>query len=129
MARHRMPSEEVAVARIRFDAVVLLLLWLCTLTTGSARAQEPGWTDDPLLPRVTPIKATHFTELRTRINELLTGCGGTAFVFTDATLKAGETPVRAVHVIELRAGHGPRLRCLRRHPPDLVRSVAGTGPQ
>lgn len=93
-------------ARIRFDAVVLLLLWLCTLTTGSARAQEPGWTDDPLLPGVTPIKATHFTELRTRINELLTGCGGTAFVFTDATLKAGETQVRAVHVIELRAAMG-----------------------
>ena len=69
------------------------------LAVGSARAQGPVWTDDPLVPGVTPIKATHFTELRTRINELLTGCGGTAFAYTDATLKAGETPVRAVHVI------------------------------
>ena len=100
------PSENVAVGRIRFDAVALLFLWLSTSTTGSAGAQVPSWTDDPLLPGVTPIRAVHFTELRTRINELLTGCGGTAFAFTDATLKAGETPVRAVHVIELRAALG-----------------------
>ena len=100
------PSENVAVGRIRFDAVALLFLWPSTSTTGSAGAQVPSWTDDPLLPGVTPIRAVHFTELRTRINELLTGCGGTAFAFTDATLKAGETPVRAVHVIELRAALG-----------------------
>ena len=94
---------DIAVGRIRFDAVVLLFLWLCTLTLGRAWAQEPNWTNDPLVPGVTPIRAVHFTELRTRINELSTGCGGAAFAFTDAGLMAGETPVRAVHVIELRA--------------------------
>ena len=88
------------------DALAYLVLGLLVLTSGSSRAQGPVWTDDPLVPGVTPIKVTHFTELRTRINELLTGCGGTAFAFTDATLKAGETPVRAMHVIELRAALG-----------------------
>ena len=92
--------------RVRFDAFAVLVLGLLVLTAGSSGAQGPVWTDDPLVPGVTPIKATHFTELRTRINELLTGCGGTTFSFTDATLKAGETPVRAVHVTELRAALG-----------------------
>ena len=58
------------------------------------------------MPGVTPIKEVHFSELRTRINEALTGCGGTAFTFTDPALKAGETPVRTVHLTELRSALG-----------------------
>ena len=92
--------------RVRFDALAVLVLGLLGLTAGSSGAQGPVWTDDPLVPGVTPIKTAHFTELRTRINDLLAGCGSPAFAFTDATLKAGETPVRAVHVIELRAALG-----------------------
>ena len=87
--------------RVRFEALAFLFLGLLALTAGSSGAQGPVWTDDTPVPGVTPIKATHFTELRTRINELLTGCGGTAFTFTDVTLNAREPPVRAVHVIEL----------------------------
>ena len=60
------------------------------------------WTDDPLIPGRTPVKAVHFAELRASINDLLTGCGGTAFRFTDAALTVGVTPVRALHVTELR---------------------------
>ena len=93
-------------SRVRFDALALLLLGLLASTAGSSGAQGPVWTDDPLVPGATPIRAAHVTELRARINELLTGCGGAAFAFTDATLRAGETPVRAVHVVELRAALG-----------------------
>ena len=92
--------------RIRFDARALFFLLLFPLTAGSAGAQSPAWADDPLLPGVTQIKAVHFTELRTRINKLLTGCGGTAFAFTDPTLTANETRVRAVHVTDLRTALG-----------------------
>ena len=33
------------------------------------------FTDDPLVPGVTPVKAVHFTELRARIDGLLTSAG------------------------------------------------------
>lgn len=65
-------------------------------------AAQDGWTDDPLVPGRTPIRTVHFTELRVRINDLLTGCGAEAFSFTDPTLTVGVTPVRALHVTELR---------------------------
>ena len=72
-----------------------------TILATPAAAQD-GWTDDPLVPGRTPIKAVHFAELRARINDLSIGCGGTAFSFTDPTLTVGVTPVRALHVTELR---------------------------
>ena len=98
--------------------VGILVLWLLASTAGNARTQAPGWMDDPLVPGVTPIRAVHFTELRTRINEALTGCGGTAFAFTDPALKAGETPVRALHLTELRAALGRAFdACGGNRPP------------
>ena len=61
-----------------------------------------GFTDDPIRPGVTPIRAVHFTELRTRIDALRTGVGLSAFPWTDPTLRAGVTGVRSVHLTELR---------------------------
>ena len=61
-----------------------------------------SFTDDPLQPGVTPVKAVHFTELRTRIDALRAGTGLGRFAWTDPVLRAGMTPVRRVHVLELR---------------------------
>ena len=61
-----------------------------------------SFTDDPLQPGVTPVKAVHFTELRTRIDALRAGTGLRRFAWTDPVLRAGVTPVRRVHVLELR---------------------------
>ena len=61
-----------------------------------------SFTDDPLQPGVTPVKAVHFTELRTRIDALRAGTGLGRFAWTDPVLRAGMTPVRHVHVLELR---------------------------
>ncbi len=64
------------------------------------------FTDDPIVPGGTPIRAVHFTELRRRINDLrgtygyYGGLGG--FWWTDPVLAAGLTPVRLVHLLELR---------------------------
>src|SRR5207247_6983301 len=61
-----------------------------------------AFTDDPLMPGVTVIKAVHVTELRSRIDDQRVRVGLAPFPWTDATLSAGTTPVSAVHVAELR---------------------------
>ena len=59
------------------------------------------FTDNPLRPG-TPVKAIHFTELRTRIDDLRTAAGLAPFAWTDADLIPGATPVRRTHLVELR---------------------------
>ena len=61
------------------------------------------FTDDPLVPGATPIKAVHFTELRTRIDALRSAAGLPRFSWTDPVLRPGVTRVRRVHLIELRS--------------------------
>ena len=60
------------------------------------------FTDDPLRPGVTPVRAVHFSELRARIDDLRLAHGLNRFPWTDPTLTAGLTPVSSVHVTELR---------------------------
>ena len=64
------------------------------------------FTDHPIIRGVTPIKAVHFTELRTRIDALRAGAGLGRFAWTDPVLVAGATPVRVVHLLELRSAIG-----------------------
>ncbi len=61
-----------------------------------------GFTDDPLVSGVTPVRAIHFRELRTRIDALLTEAGRSAYAWTDRTLTPGATEIRGVHLTELR---------------------------
>ena len=60
------------------------------------------FTDDPIVPGVTPVKAAHFTELRTRIDGVRTAVGLGRYPWTDSRLVAGVTPVRGLHMSELR---------------------------
>ena len=60
------------------------------------------FTDHPIVPGVTPVRAVHFTELRTRIDGLRAEAGLPRFAWTDPTLTAGVTPVRLAHLTELR---------------------------
>ncbi len=69
--------------------------------TVAVRRSAP-FTDDPLRPGVTPVRAVHFTELRTRIDGLRRAAGLGPFAWTDPVLTPGETPVRLVHLLELR---------------------------
>jgi hypothetical protein len=59
------------------------------------------FTDDPLTPGTTPVRAVHVTELRNAINTLRTANGLSAFTFTDPSLAAGDS-VKGVHITELR---------------------------
>ena len=60
------------------------------------------FTDDPIAPGVTAIRAVHFTELRLRIDDLRREVGLTPYAWTDRVLTAGVAPVRSVHLPDLR---------------------------
>ena len=60
------------------------------------------FTDDPIVAGRTPVRAVHFTELRTRIDALRVTHGLGRFPWTDPTLTAGVTPLRGAHMTELR---------------------------
>ena len=70
---------------------------------GPVAFHEPvPFTDDPLRPGVTPVKAVHFREIRERIGRLRAAAGLPRFGWTDPVLTPGVTPVRRVHLLELR---------------------------
>ncbi len=87
-----------AVRRDFDDALVERFRW--DLETR-VRVTGP-FTDDPIVPGETPLRAVHFTELRMRIDGLRAAAGLARFAWTDPVLRPGITPVRLVHLLELR---------------------------
>ena len=85
------------------------------------------FTDDPILPGVTPIKAVHFTELRERIDLLRGGAGLAPFAWTDPVLTAGVTPVRLSHLLELREAVAAAYSASRRAGPMFTDAAAMSG--
>ena len=83
--------------------------------TVQAAGGVNGFTDDPLVPGVTPVRAIHFRELRTRIDALRSQAGLSAYAWTDPTLRAGATAVSSVHLTEL------RMPCARSTTPAASR--------
>ena len=73
---------------------------------SGAVGSAASFTDHPIVRGVTPIKAVHFAELRTRIDALRVGAGLARFQWTDPVLVRGVTPIRAVYLQELRAALG-----------------------
>ena len=61
------------------------------------------FTDDPIVPGETPIRAAHVAELRTRIDGLRAAAGLGRFAWTDPVLRPGVTRVRLVHLTDLRS--------------------------
>jgi hypothetical protein len=87
-----------------------------------------GFSDDPLLSRSHSMKATHITELRTRINALRARAGINlpSFPWTDSTLIG--TQIKAIHITELRQALNEAYVVAQRSVPiytDLV-LVPGT---
>ena len=60
------------------------------------------FTDHPIVPGVTPIRAIHFIELRTRIDAVRGTAGLRRFRWTDPVLTPRVTRVRLAHLLELR---------------------------
>ena len=75
------------------------------------------FTDHPIVPGETPVRAVHFTELRTRIDALRSAAGEGPFAWTDPVLQPGVTPVRLVHLSELRSALGAAYAAAGRPAP------------
>ena len=84
----------------------------------------------PIRPGVTPVRAVHFTELRTRTDAARRAAGLPAFPWTDPVLTPGRTPVRLVHLLELRRALGAAYAAAGRPAPAWTDAapVAGTTP-
>ena len=100
---------------------------------AAARAQAGGtaapaaFTDDPLLPGVTPVRAVHLLELRSRIDALRRRAGLPAFGWTDAKVVPGVTPARAAHLTELRSALGEAYAAAGRPAPGYTDAVVTPG--
>ena len=70
---------------------------------GEAGASGAAFTDHPVRPGTTPVRAVHFRELRERVARLRARAGLPAARWTDPNLTPGVTPIRRVHLTELRA--------------------------
>ena len=99
-------------------------------TVTVATAVTGRFTDDPIRPGVTPVRAVHFTELRARIDALRVEAGLGRFRWTDPVLRAGVTPVRLVHLLELREALGAAYTAAGRAAPRWTDAAptAGTTP-
>ena len=97
-----------------------------TVSTTVSRS----FTDDPIRPGVTPVKAVHFTELRTRIDALRRAGGLQAFPWTDPLLRTGVTRVRLAHLLELREALAAAYAAAGRSAPGWTDGApsAGTTP-
>lgn len=62
-----------------------------------------AWTD-PSLAAGAWIRAAHIADLRTALEQAYVAAGRTPPAFTDPFLSAGATPIRAVHVEQIRQG-------------------------
>ena len=98
--------------------------------TVMVSAAPAPFTDDPLRPGVTPIRAVHFTELRTRIDALRAAAGLAPFRWTDSVLRAGVTRVRLAHLLELREALAAAYAAAGRPAPRWTDAapVGGTTP-
>ena len=92
-----------------------------------ATAPTPArFTDHPLAPGVTPIRAVHFLELRTRIDAQRRAAGLAPFAWTDPVLRAGATPVRLAHLADLRAALSEAYAAAGRTAPGWTAAQVGT---
>ena len=139
-------APQVARARAAGDVVTLTAVDEGTATIG-VTATDPGglsatqpftvtvskttvsvpFTDDPLQPGATPVKAVHFTELRTRIDALRRAGGLPAVPWTDPVLSAGVTRVRLVHLLELREALAAAHRAAGRSSPGWTDAAPAAG--
>ena len=86
-----------------------------------------SFIDDPLVPGATPVKAVHFTELRTRIDALRVRAGLQRFAWTDRVLAAGVTPVKLVHLLELRSALAAAYEAVGRSAPSYTDAAPAAG--
>ena len=91
-----------------------------------APATAGRWTDHPIRPGVTSIKAVHFEELRARVAALREGVLAPV-QWTDPVLTPGVTPVGLTHLAELRAALGGVYDARAQRPPTYTDPILAAG--
>ena len=91
-----------------------------TFVTSARVAASTLFTDDPLVPGVTPLRAVHLVELRSRIDALRMRLGLPGYGWTDAVIVPGVTPTRAVHLTELQVALGAAYAAAGRSAPGYT---------
>jgi hypothetical protein len=84
------------------------------------------FTDEPLGPQSTIVKAIHLTELREAIDAARAARGLLAFAWTDPTITAGVTPIKEVHLTELRTALNQAYLAAGRVVPAYTDPAVGT---
>jgi hypothetical protein len=69
--------------------------------TATPQGGPPVFTDDPLIPGVTVIKAVHITELRTAVNQARSRASLSAANWAE-NISQSVTLIKAAHIVELR---------------------------
>ncbi len=90
------------------------------------RVVQP-FTDDPIVSGETPVRAVHFTELRTRVDGLRTVAGLGRFAWTDPVLRPAVTRVRIEHLMELRSALAGAYRAAGRLAPRWTDAAPARG--
>jgi glucose/arabinose dehydrogenase len=99
---------------------------LCTVTMTASKSVGATFVtsigsvfaDDPLVARLTVVKAVHVTDLRVAIDQERTRRALARFAWTDPVLTPGITPASAVHVLEMRAALNAAFQVAGRPPPS-----------
>ncbi len=94
--------------------------------SGTGRAPL-AFTDDPLQPRGTVVKAAHLSELRAAVDTLRIRYALPPVAWTDPTLVPRVTVIKAVHLNELRAAVSGVYGAAGLPPPEWAAEVAVPG--
>ncbi len=119
-------TVSVQVANVTLGGVPTTYSYTVTVV-DPAFVPPPTFTDDPLVPRSTPVKAAHITELRQAVNTLRARYMLAAATWTDQTLTVGSSAIRAVHIVELRTALSVAYQAAGRTPPSYTRSALTAG--
>ncbi len=89
-------------------------------------ALAPAFTNDPVVPGASPVRAAHIVELRQAVDTLRAQYGLPVMVWIDGPLAAGSSPIKAAHVIELRTALGAVYTVLGRAAPSYTSLSPGS---
>ena len=116
----------VVVAVVSADDVAAQILNRTSQPPVSA-LPAAGWTDHPVRPGVTLVKAVHFGELRARVAALRARAGLSPVRWTDPVLTPGTTTIRRAHLAELRTALGGVYEAREQRQPAYTDRGLTTG--
>ena len=82
------------------------------------------FSEDPLLPGQTSVRAAHMAEMREAVTAVMTTAGLPPPSWADPSITAGVTPVRATPILQLRDSLTSALAALGLPSPSFSRPIA-----